>query len=180
MLGVYQRGILWKMVENYRLLGFEIIFGHKSGFSIDFQGTVILRLLFVFHMSAFLGWRRRAGLQQPIFMLGKWAAGERLLSAVSPHLPVLSSCWKGVELPGCCSPVRGATRHPLWLVLSVMVLKTPLSTPSQALFITRKKDVVLCWQRGSGLLSDCRWPQNVPLEHKLLVFTRLKCLSGLF
>lgn len=81
------KGILWKMLARLHVsLGFEIIVDHKSGFQVTFSGAVGVLFFCCQHSCAEGG----AALQQPVCTLGKWVAGDRLLSAVSAHSPVLT------------------------------------------------------------------------------------------
>lgn len=146
------KGILWKMIAKLQfLLGFEITFGRKSGFRVTFRAQ--LESLACFSGVSVSGLKKMgrsvAACLQAQEMSSWWQA------VVSSEFPSLSSapaggCWAAWMLQPC--PWT-------WLVLGVRVLKTLLSTPSQALFITRNREVVFCCQQGSGFLSDCRWLQ---------------------
>lgn len=173
--------ILWKLIAK---LLFPLSFEKPFKFPTTFQRTVILRLLIVFLMLMFLDRKGWVGFYQPICSLGKWVVADSQLSAVSPYSPVLNCCWKllsCLHISALSVGARTAKCDQVLLVLSVMVLKTAFSTPSQGVFITRKRTVVLCWQQSFGLLSVYRWPWIFTFRGRLLgLFVGLTYSSLLF
>lgn len=100
------KGILWRMIAKWQfLLGFEITFGHKSGFRVTFRAQ--LESLACFSGVSVSGLKKMgrsvAACLQAQEMSSWWQA---VVSSESPFTcPQL--LLEAAELPGCCSPVQG-------------------------------------------------------------------------
>lgn len=142
------------------LLGFEITFGHKSSFQVTFREQ--LEPCF---SSVSLSGLKRVGrsVAAPLHAQEMSCWWQAVVSSESPFTCpqlLLENCWVAWILQPCPWGMWSS----LTCALCHGVENSTFHTKPKCFHHQKKKMVVLCWQQCSGLLSDCRWPQIMPLE----------------